>query len=200
MPTGTKAKLLINNIAFVKAANNGQGSFLVNQGMPTEQWLNTGFIKAIYSNMGLSTNTSFMLLRGSVVSYYKLNVTPEMIAAGIAAGHTGHVALSNLGNNREITWKTPGEKAFDHVMDTLSEVLDTQINGSGVHFDNSWAGTPTPTVAATPKPAAVNMPPAPVEADDDNLPPAEAIKSPEQLAAEAEEAAAAIANAATQNA
>lgn len=199
--TGTKAKLMINTIAFVKAANGGQGSFLINQGTPQEQWLNTGFIKSVYSNMGLSVNTSFMLLRGCVISFYKLTVTPEMIAAGIAAGKGGYVAMSNLGKEREITWKTEGIKAFDHVMDTLSEVLDTQINGSGVTFDNSWAGTATP-VAPTPKATNINIPPNPIEHDNDDTidDMNEDIKTPEQLQAEAEEAANAIANAATANA
>lgn len=159
MATGQKLTVVVSSISFVKTT----GNFIINEASSNAMWLNAGFIKNIYSSLGLSTKTSFQLLKGCTIRFYKLEVTDEMLAAGGGK----HSITSNIGNNRPIEFKTKGVKFFDHSVLSNSAALDNAIMSSGVVLDDSWAGDAKP--AATPSTPAINVPKAEIteEAGDD---------------------------------
>lgn len=158
MASGNKSKLVVSSISFIAKT----GNFLINQDTPTAMWLNAGFIKQIYSNLGLSTKTSFQLLKGCTLQFFKLEVTDEMLAA-----NGGEYKIkSNIGNNREITFTSKGMKFFDHSVLSNSAMLDNAIAASGVTFDDSWAGPAIATTAAAPAANIPAVPAATVTEDD----------------------------------
>ncbi len=155
MATGTKFKFVVNSISYIAARQ----SFLINQDTANAMWLGAGFIKQIFSNLGLSTKTSFQLLKGTTLQAYKLVITEDMLQNG------EYTAKSNLGNNRDITWKSAGIKFFDHSVLNNSAMLDNAIAASGVTFDDSWAGDPAPVA---PRAAATMVTTPAVENDGDD--------------------------------
>lgn len=132
-----KKQLVINSIDFIRSLKfrNG-GRFLINKTSANPVWLQPGFIKQIYTGIGLSTDTPFQQLKGSMLSYYELEVTDEMLAAG-----NGTYKVEGPVTKREIVFTTSGKKQIDFQLENMSEALTKAIFSIGVVADTSWAST-----------------------------------------------------------
>ncbi len=133
-------KLIVNKIGYVASRK----SFLINEGASNPLWVNAGFIRQIFTNLGLSTQTTFQKLLGTTISYQECNVTPEMIAE-----NNGTVIIESPVQKREITFQKPGLKQVDVLVVEYGMTLRNSIDNAGLVFDNSWADRQTTTPANT---------------------------------------------------
>lgn len=149
-------KTIIKSISFVrseKMKSAEQSSFRINEGTPDAMWLSTGFVRNFYTNKGLDTRTSFQMLLGSTLTWHELEVTEAMLVAG----NGKHIVPNPLGG-ADIVFEKIGFKQYGHSMGRLSDKLEDAIFNSGVVFDGGWAGTATPAVMATTRPAIATAP------------------------------------------
>lgn len=147
-----RKRVVIATISLVRSQKvaNG-GSFLINEGTAQAMWVNINFVKNLFTNKGLSTQTSFQMLCGSTLQYFEGTVTDEMLAQ---AG--GEVLAENPQPGGEpIAFKKPGLKQTGHTLIAMSDKLSDAIFNSGVVFDSGWADIGT-VPAAPARPAMPN--------------------------------------------
>ena len=114
----------INTIRFIASRR----LFLVNN----THWLQARTVQTMFSNMGLSTRTSFMKLRGCTL-------TADVVVAPDTTTDTNPMVLDY--NGREITFKKPGKKHLGWEIAQLSSALDMQFNRSDLSFAD-WGEMP----------------------------------------------------------
>ncbi len=136
-----KRTVVIMTIELIKSNKfrNGAG-FLINRATDSF-FTNLGFINQVYTGAGLSTDTSFQMLKGSTLTFYETTITAEQIATG----NGKHVVLSPRTND-EIEFTTPGKKQIDMTLASHSHALEQAIFATGVKISNDWANLLNPTV------------------------------------------------------
>ncbi len=116
--------ITVNNIKFIAPKK----VFLVNN----KYWINAQAMKSMYNNMGLSSKTSFMLLKGCTLSFDEIEV-PEGTTAQSPFEHT----IESTG--RVITFTKPGIKRLSWDISELSTLLESKFANSSLEFAN-WGG------------------------------------------------------------
>lgn len=122
----TNKSLVVKSIKYIASKK----VFLINNTI----WMSRMDIQIMFTNMGLSTKTSFMKLRGCTLAYY------ETTAPDNTSETKPHKVVSKV-TEKEIIFNRPGLKRIDWDLEELSPALDAQFTRSSLEFED-WGDMP----------------------------------------------------------